>query len=302
MERKLIKQGGGGLTIYLPKRWIDNKGLKNGDYVSIEQSNDKLVIDKEARRNKTADFYINKENFGEIKNFLLHCYRRGVNKITIKSDVKNSSSKIRTVVNELMLGFELVSTDNDTFVLENLSEINDNNYDSTIRKIFFIIEETQDLVSKDFLSKKSSIKENEDLRNQCDKFILFSRRLISKQKVDKNSILEWELLTFLMHIQHAYYYLLAYSYKKKIVFNKKILITLDDLKSYFTLLKKAYYEKDYSYINKVNVLKKDYHLGELINLIEKSQGPESVVYSKIKEIFRLIQIGTSPIMAMIIDK
>ena len=44
MERKLIKQGLGGYTVYLPKKWIDERGLKQGDSVVIDEAEGALVI------------------------------------------------------------------------------------------------------------------------------------------------------------------------------------------------------------------------------------------------------------------
>ena len=37
MRRKLIKQGGFGLTIYLPKHWTDEKELQAGQEVEVNR-------------------------------------------------------------------------------------------------------------------------------------------------------------------------------------------------------------------------------------------------------------------------
>ncbi|MBU4069656.1 MAG: hypothetical protein KJ646_01615, partial [Nanoarchaeota archaeon] len=130
-------------------------------------------------------------------------------------------------------------------------------------------------------------------------FILFCRRLLIKEQ--SNNLLEWELLTFLMHIQHSYYYLYEYVEANKIKKNNIIIKSLKDLQNYFSLFYDSYYNKNMESINKINHLKNKYQFGEVLKLIETSKTKDAVIFSYIREIFRLIQIGTSPILGEILE-
>ena len=48
MKRKLIKQGGGGYTIYLPKKWVDGRGLKAGYEIELTEQGAGLFLGKGA--------------------------------------------------------------------------------------------------------------------------------------------------------------------------------------------------------------------------------------------------------------
>lgn len=84
--------------------------------------------------------------------------------------------------------------------------------------------------------------------------------------------------------------------------NSNLKNILEDLRKYFDLYYQAYYNKDLSMLNKINNLREEYQFGKCLSLIEKSKGKETVVYSYIRESFRLIQIGMSPILSQLIEK
>jgi phosphate uptake regulator len=81
MDRKLIKQGSGGYTIYLPKKWATKKGLKGGDNISITETDTSLVIGSPIKEKKEITIEITEENKKEVRNILTHAYRRGFDSI-----------------------------------------------------------------------------------------------------------------------------------------------------------------------------------------------------------------------------
>ena len=50
MKRKIIRQGSGGLTIYLPKKWAEEKGLRIGDEVDLKEAPYGLLVVPEKTR------------------------------------------------------------------------------------------------------------------------------------------------------------------------------------------------------------------------------------------------------------
>jgi len=290
------------MMISLPAKWIKQFGLGKGDEIDLETSEDSIVISPETKKEvkKEIRITLDEENKKDLRNLLTHIYRKGFEKITITKIDINILNKIRKITDQLLFGFEITQADSDKCIIENISEPTGQKYEILLKRIFFIIKETHEIIEKDFKTNLKNMKEVEEIKNQHDKFILFCRRLLINNH-QTNSLFEWELLTFLMHIEHSYYYLYKFAFENKIKPDKQITNLLEDLKEYFELFHNAYDKKDKKYIHQINKLKKEHHFGKINQLIEKSSGKNAVVYSYIKNIFRLIQISTSPVLSELIE-
>jgi phosphate uptake regulator len=303
MKRKIIKQGLGGYTIYLPKEWIDKKGLKAGQEVEIVEKDTELSIRSQIVEKKPVTITITETNKNDIKVLLTHFYRKGFDKIDIKGINETLLKEIRETTQQLLLGFELTEQTKETCIIENISEPTEEKFEAILRRIFLIIKETEEIIIKDFEENKfTHLQEVEEHNHQSDKYVLFCRRIVIKEKYDLNPMIIWELLTFLTHIQHTHYYLYKYASENKIRQDKNITKMLHGLKEYFELYYDAYFKKDITYVHEINNLKKKYQFGECIKYLESSSGKNSVIYAYIKETFRMIQIGTSPILSELIEK
>lgn len=303
MKRKLIKQGGGGYTIYLPKKWVDSKGFRGGDEIDVSEMDSSLVIGSPVKERKEIVVKINEGNKEDLKNILTHLYRKGFFKIVFENVDVDQIKEIKSITNELLLGFELTEKNSKSCTVENISEPSEEKFEVMLKKLFFINHEMIEVTLEDF--KEGTFKsstEIEEMKKLHDRLILFCRRLVMRDKYDKNQVLSWELLTFLMHISHALYYFYKYSEKNKVRPEKEMISLLSHLQEYFSLYKKAFYEEDIKAVHKINLLKDKYHFGKCLEMIEKAKGKNSVAYSYLKDVFRLIQIGSSPILSKIINK
>ncbi len=297
MERRLIKQGGGGFTIYLPKKWVDKKGLHEGDIVDVKEIDSSLIIGSEIKGREEIIIEINEENKEDIGAILTHAYRRGFNRVILKGVDSGLARKARQVTKDLLLGFEITGKSEKEVKIENISEPTEQKYDVMLRKIFLIIKETQNMIIEDFQHIYENWDEIEEMRKNQDKFILFCRRLLIKEKYEKEPVLEWELLTFLMHIEHAYFYLYKYAKENKVKIDKNAVELLKKLEEQFSLYQDAYFHKNIENLYKIMKQKTKFQFGKCLELIEKSKGKNAVISSYIRELFRLQQIGCSPILS-----
>jgi phosphate uptake regulator len=305
MKRKLVKQGVATMMISLPSKWIKEHQLEKGDEIELQEKEGKLEITTEAisKEKKEITIDITKENKQDMQNVLTHAYRKGATKIIIKGKNKDIRKNISSTTNNLLLGFEITEMSPEKIIIENISEPSEAKYDVMLRKTFQIIQETQELIISDF--EKNSFKnlqEVNELRDQHDRFVLFCRRLLSKGVPRKDPLLEWELLTFLMHIQHRYQFLYNHASKNKIIKNNEIISLLKSSKEYFSLYEKAYWTKNINLIHKINELRKEFYFGKCLKALEKSKGNSTAILAYLREIFRIIQIGTSPILAELLEK
>ncbi len=301
MRRKIIKQGVATLTLSLPSKWAKKFNLKAGDELDVdEQDSNLLVAAKPREKKKEITVEITEANKEDIEVILTHLYRRGFDTITLKGVSAALMNTVTAVTKDLLLGFEVTEREGKQCKITNISEPTEEKYEVLLRRAFLIIKETQTTVLRDFEKGRfENMKEIEELRKQQDKFVLFCRRILTRER---NSTIEWELLTFLMHIEHAYYYLYAYAYENSVKKNERIIELLKDLEKYFQLYYDAYYKKDMNAIHKINKLKKEFQFGKCYRYLEQTKGKETIVLSNMREIFRLIQIGSSPILSELLEK
>ena len=286
--------------ISLPSKWAKANKLDKGDEVELEERANELAIKKVNNKEKiqTITLDITESNKADIKVLLTHAYRRGFDRVILTGQISSLLGQISAICSSVLLGFEVVERTKEKIVIENISQPDNTKYPSMISKVFMIISDLQDSL----ISGKINFEEIKDTKDQCDKFILFCRRIISDQGTEVNPISEWEFLTFLNHIEHRYFYLCEYISKNKLKLDSDILSLFKSSKEYFILFENAYKNKDMASISKINSLKDKYHYGKCLDLLVKSKGKESIVISYITEIFRLIQIGTSPILMSILEK
>lgn len=302
MERKLIKQGGGGYTIYLPKKWIDRKGLKGKDIVDLIELDNALMIKSSIKGKKTSFVKIEEETKKNLKEIVTFLYRTGFDEFTLENVDEKSISEIQKITKNLLLGFEITKKDSSSVTLENISEPTDQKYDVIIRRIFLIIREMFEICDKsgkDVSWKKTE--EIEEMRNQVDKFVLFCRRTIMKEMYEKNPVFGWELLNFFALTGHSINYLYDFASENKIKTGDTFLMLVEALIKQFDLLYNAYYSKNIGLLYKVSAYRGTHLFGKCTQYIEKAKGKEAVIASYIRELVRLMQIGINPILAELIS-
>jgi hypothetical protein len=122
-----------------------------------------------------------------------------------------------------------------------------------------------------------------------------------KEKYSKNIVFNWELLTFLSHIQKTIFYLYKQVYENKIKEDKDISKMIEKSGEHFEFVQKAFYEKDLVYLEKLHKSSVKYAYNEILELISKSKGKKSVVLAYLKELLRLIKTAGSPVRSMLIN-
>jgi len=293
MNRKLIRQGSGGFTIYLPKGWVEKQGLSNGEEVSLSENNGDLIINTSSKQKTEETIALTEKSRRNLKNILTNLYRKGVDIIKLQNVNNQTLDSIRQTL-PLLLGFEVIETSENTAILENISEPASKKYDVLLRRIFLIIKETQRVIISE-AKKEQHSSEVEEHRKNLDKFVLFCKRVSIKKRSNKDPIAQWELLTFLTHINHAQYYL--FKSMEGFIADEETKKLLEEVENYFELYYRAYFLSDSKYVLEINAHKP--HFEELPKAIENSTGKKALVLSQIQELFRMIQLGTSPILMSI---
>ena len=83
MGRKLVKQGAGGTTVCLPKKWIDRHSLKPGDEINITEEGRKLIINTSKSSQKRLEIDLGQSDKYLIRWVISYAHNTGYDEIKI---------------------------------------------------------------------------------------------------------------------------------------------------------------------------------------------------------------------------
>jgi len=152
MRRRLIKQGMKGNTVYLPKKWVDERGLKAGDEVEITEEEDALVISS-AGKGKIRVKNISLEHFNrsQTRTVVSGAYKAGYNEINIHYTNKPNAKELNKIISTLT-GLELISLDGNTANIRCFVNDSKEGIESLIVKMIqIVLNEAKDGDSKDYV-------------------------------------------------------------------------------------------------------------------------------------------------------
>lgn len=242
MQRKLIKQGGGGYTVYLPKKWIDSQNLNQGDIINILEENNSLVI-------SAKDFgSFEKETILEIKSKEYHTYRSiigglyraGYTKINVKFSDHSFMAVLGKIVNSIS-GYEIVNVAKNSCIIKSMYEL-EGDIKKHVQTMINITKSMQDSVIQAMSSNNFDIEEELfQYRSLC----LRQRDLIARLIVQKKLFEDFSYYNIaysLWNVTRAYYTLFKNIEKKK--YGKETLDFLEEIKNHFDKTFRKLSEKD----------------------------------------------------------
>jgi len=305
MKRKLIKQGGGGLTFYVPKKWASKRGLKGGDEIDITEVENKLLISSEMHPEKReTELEITSENEHFIRLTLNALYRLGYDRIKVFIKDKSQASHIKKT-SENFFGFDVTEEKENFIVIENIGEPSDEKKETIFRRMFLLIAECIELISNDLKKGKygnlASIKE---LNHKMNVYNNFCRRIISKNMFMEESIyFHWNLYARLLVIQHStyhFYKLLTQNQSSKA--SKHCLKIIETIKKDYNNIYSGFFKKDLGMIRKSNESLRKLLFNSVLDKIKKSKGMESATLYYLGELSRTIYLLTTPMLAILLNE
>lgn len=283
MQRKLIRQGGTGLTFYVPKKWIDAKGLKAGDEIEITSFNDDLLLSTGSKKHAKREIHLTIKESTETaqRTLLVNAYRAGFDRIIVAYE--GEEKDLRILIDTFMLGFELFKEGN-TYIIESVSEPSYENFENIIVKQFYLIEE----ILKDITNKE--IKEHVHKIQKYDNFL---KRCLSKEvfSVQANMFL-WQFLSYISQIAR-----LCLHFHDDITskLDKNIVSLVEKLQEMAEILKNSYLKKDFVLLTRLHKMNQ-----EIIQIQYKCLTKKNALYlHHILLIARIIYIANSPLMGLL---
>jgi phosphate uptake regulator len=180
MKRKVIKQGNQAYTITLPIEWIRSHKIDRKSEVDITESGKSLIINSD-NPVSGGSVSLDIENLNEraIYRIINALYAKGVDEIRVKSS--KDASKILLKAGSNNLGFALVSQENNSYIIRDVSGTNYSNLDEIFKRVFQMILFFYDSAVEDIFGKEEEKLENLTSRDlEVNKFCLYLQRAINK--------------------------------------------------------------------------------------------------------------------------
>ncbi|MEG9193907.1 MAG: phosphate uptake regulator PhoU [Candidatus Methanoglobus sp.] len=114
--RKIFRSGKGSYILTLPKEWIRKKGLKEGDVLYLETSDEHILILARHHRNKKALLDLGNSNFEEVVRRIIAYYLANYDMLRVKV---HSDEQRRAIAfaSDILIGMEIMEDTGDEMEL-----------------------------------------------------------------------------------------------------------------------------------------------------------------------------------------
>lgn len=207
MKRKIIKQGHNTLTITLPSKWAKRFNVCAGCEIDlIERANGLFIATTKINDSKKTAIEVDGMDIPTIWKHLMSVYREGYDEVLIKFspnlklenpykfftkhsfDRKYQSQRKDDVSYEVLskfidrfIGWEVVEHGEDFLLVREMGELTTREFDSSLRRIFLILEQMSEETLKAVKENKTSIlKHMHDVDISLDKFMDYCIRVLNK--------------------------------------------------------------------------------------------------------------------------
>ncbi|GIU68886.1 MAG: hypothetical protein KatS3mg002_0122 [Candidatus Woesearchaeota archaeon] len=199
MKRRVIKQGAGGYTIYLPKEWIITNKIKEKDELDIKDTDQGLIITPTTQSIKREiTIKLKQETESRIRTLISSAYKRGYDTIILEEQEKDiPSSTIQTIIDSF-LGLIISEQTEKTTIIKNILSKDYEDTGAVINKLFNTTTYFCQL-SLDILQKKSKEqKEQAELKKSILKQRDYAQRAIALKRYEGDKSYEYYTIVFLL--------------------------------------------------------------------------------------------------------
>jgi len=296
--RKLIQFGKSSYVVSVPSFWIKKHGLNKGDTLHFsENGNNELVINtfkkEEKKESKNIVIDTNKKNNLRVRRELISAYLNGYNNIKLSGkNVEEYSKDVKNIVNDLMMGFEIIEKNKDYFIIQDFLDLNSVSIKDNLRKMDIatrlIFSELKSIhnppVYNTILGYEGDINKHMFLTIKFVREVLTEPNLAKSLNLDQKKILEsWQISHHVERIADKLNNLAIEIKKldKESKLCKDVFELYSKIENYYLDVMKSYYNND---INLAYVLSNE--RDQLLEVFKKLNDGESSlgIYFLLKEL------------------
>ncbi len=212
MKRKVIKQGHNTLTITLPSKWANDRGVRPGDDIDVVEQEKSLVISTEGNGAIPSSTVIDISGLTTplIWRYISSAYRAGYDEITVNSIgrgrkdlysafsyntleyLKDSSQSrisglhmtpmetVSACVNRL-IGVEIIDQKSNYCLIKEMGEVTDKEFNNALRRIFILLQTEAESITEGLVGKTEGLKAIHIVDTNLDRFEDFCFRVLNKK-------------------------------------------------------------------------------------------------------------------------
>lgn len=191
-QRRLIAHGKSSLTLSMPKKWLEQRKLRKGDSLFIDEEGSKLIISSDEPLDisrKTVD--LTGLDRTSIILQIMSLYRFGYNEIeilfensTTKYYRKNKMVSVSSVVHKIIdrcIGMEVIEEGKSRILVKYITKEDQEDFKVILRRIFLLLNQTADNLLEGIRTKDYDlIATTEDMHDSINKFVSYCLRLLNK--------------------------------------------------------------------------------------------------------------------------
>lgn len=186
--RRIQISGGSTYTISLPKKWIDELGIKNGDNMTIIKNANKSMtlfpgLEKEKPAKKAILTISQKDSEESIRRKIVALYLTGYKTIQVTSKgvkiLSEHSRLIKDLVRKSMIGTEIVESDSESITIQILTRLPELTFEVALKRMY-LMTANMHREAIDAL-KKFSVEDGEEVArmdDEVDRFSLYMMRTL----------------------------------------------------------------------------------------------------------------------------
>lgn len=183
MKRKIVKHGGGTLTISLPSNWVKSNNVKPGQSLNIEAVRGKLLISMQDKTFEPVTISLDGGGDWYIGKIIRHLYTSGFDEMNIKYSSPKQLPQIRQDLN-LLTGLELVKSEKNVCKLKCMVHTDESEYDQIVKKIMWILLSKLDYLFEE--GEKGNFEMSEEIKElhiTLCRLCNLCKRLINKKEI-----------------------------------------------------------------------------------------------------------------------
>ncbi len=183
MKRKVARIGPSTLMVSLPSKWCKENNIQKGREIELDYGeNNSLIIGASQPEKKIKEITVDLSKFKYYPRHLVAAaYKTGYDKIIAKYSSEKEKKDVESLFGYSCLGYTVLEETKDTFVIKDLAEINEKEFEAVLRKLFFLYTEVAgnalEFVKTGNRDKLAELISN---RRTSNKYTDYCRRIINK--------------------------------------------------------------------------------------------------------------------------
>ena len=266
--------------VSLPTKWTKKFDIKAGDDVELEEQ-DKDIIVRTKRSFKSEKEILDFTNIDKmIKRILVSRYFKGLDEIEVKV---NSLDKARIVQKrvEEMIGMEIIEQTKDRFLVKDLQGDMTDNFDTVIRRVFYLLNSLSDESLKAIQNKETDLEYLNDIEKNINRFTDYCFRILIKKGYSdyRKTSIYYCMIYLLEDLGDEYKLLVNYIHENKIKLDKNLIDIYSKINIYQKNLQKLFFKFDMQSAIALTE-ERDLIVNEIQNLLKDSRSVKDVIILK----------------------